>query len=111
MVKNPFANEGDKRNCGFHPWVRKIPWRRAWQPIPVLLPGESHGQRRLVGYNPRGGKESDTTERLNTAIHLLHISVCALHVISRRIHTKLFTVVSSGQSRGRGRTLPLVLAY
>ena len=34
----------------FHPWVWKIPWRRAWQAPPVFLPGESHGQRRLVGY-------------------------------------------------------------
>ena len=37
---------------GFNPWVREIPWRRAWQPAPVFLPGESHGQRRLVGYGP-----------------------------------------------------------
>ena len=47
---------------GFSPWVRKIPWRRAWQPIAALLPGESHGQRSLVGYSPRGHRESDTTE-------------------------------------------------
>ena len=33
-------------------WVRKIPWRRKWQPIPVLLPGKSHGQRNLIGYSP-----------------------------------------------------------
>ena len=39
-----------------------IPWRRAWQPTPVSLPGESHGQRRLVGYSPWGRKESDRTE-------------------------------------------------
>ena len=40
----------------FSPWVRKIPWRRAWQPTPVFLPGESHGQRRLAGCAlcPRG---------------------------------------------------------
>ena len=37
---------------GFNPWVRKIIWRRAWQPTPVFLPGESHGQRSLVGYGP-----------------------------------------------------------
>ena len=37
--------------CGFDPWVWKIPWRRAWQPTPVFLPGEFQGQRRL-GYNP-----------------------------------------------------------
>ena len=34
----------------FDPWVGKIPWRRAWQPTPVSLPGESHGQRSLVRY-------------------------------------------------------------
>ena len=39
-------------------------WRREWQPTPVLLPGESHGQRRLAGYSPRGLKESDTMEQL-----------------------------------------------
>ena len=51
----------------FDPWVGKIPWRRAWQPTPVFLPRESHGQRSLVGYSPRGHKESDTTDRLSTA--------------------------------------------
>ena len=41
-----------KKRYGFGPWVRKIRWRRAWQPTPVLLPGEFHGQRSLVGYSP-----------------------------------------------------------
>ena len=40
------------RRCEFDPWVRKIPWRRKWPPIPVFLPGKSHGQRSLVGYSP-----------------------------------------------------------
>ena len=40
----------------FNPWVRKSPWRRAWQSIPVFLPGESHGQRSLAGYSPQGHK-------------------------------------------------------
>ena len=44
--------------------VRKIPWRREWLSSPVFLPGESHGQRSLVGYSPRGHKELDMTERL-----------------------------------------------
>ena len=44
--------------------LRKIPWRRTWQPTPVFLPGESHGQRSLVGYNPWGHKESVMTEQL-----------------------------------------------
>ena len=37
---------------GFNPWARKIPWRRTWQPTPVFLPEESHGQRSLAGYSP-----------------------------------------------------------
>jgi len=36
----------------FNPWVRKIPWKKKWQPTPVFLPGKSHGQRNLVGYSP-----------------------------------------------------------
>ena len=53
MVKNLPANAGDIR-LGFDPWVGKIPRRRAWQPTPVFLPAESHGQRSLVGYGPYG---------------------------------------------------------
>ena len=45
------------KRCRFNPWVRKIPWRREWQPTPVFFSGESHAQRSLVGYNPRGHKE------------------------------------------------------
>ena len=44
------------------PWVGKIPWRSAWQPTPVFMPGESHGQRSMVGSSPWGSKESDKTE-------------------------------------------------
>ena len=47
-------------------WVGKIPWRRAWQPTPVFLPGEFHGQSTLVDYSPRDRKEWDTTEATNT---------------------------------------------
>ena len=46
----------------FDHWVRKIPWRRAWQPTPAFLPGQFHGQRSLAGYSPQGHKESDRTE-------------------------------------------------
>ena len=51
--------------CGrlrFDPWVGKIPWRKAWQPTLVFLPGESHGQRSLAGYSPWGRKELYMTE-------------------------------------------------
>ena len=52
------------RRLRFNPWVRKIPWRRKWQPTSPFLPGESHGQRSLRGYSPWGHKESDTTQWL-----------------------------------------------
>ena len=60
-VKKPPANA----RCGFDPWLRKIPGRRKYQPTPIFLPGESHGQRSLEGYSPWGCKESDVTEQLN----------------------------------------------
>ena len=41
VVKNPTANTGDIEKHGFDPWVEKVPWKRAWQPTPVFLPGES----------------------------------------------------------------------
>ena len=50
-------------------WIRKIPWRGAWEPTPVFLPGESHGQRSLASYSPWGLKESHMTERLS--MHIL----------------------------------------
>ena len=52
------------RTPGFHLWVRKIPWRREWLPTVVLLPGELHGQRSLVGYSLSCHRVWDTTERL-----------------------------------------------
>ena len=58
------------RTPGFNPWVRKIPWRREWQPTPVFLPGAFHGQRRLEGYSPWSHKESDTTEQLTLWLSL-----------------------------------------
>ena len=50
------------RRSGFDPWVRKISWRRKWQPTPVFSPDKSHGQRSLVDYSPKGCKELDMTE-------------------------------------------------
>ena len=52
-----------RRRHVFDPWVGKSPCRRAWQPTPVFLPGESHGQRSLAGCSPWGRKESDTTKQ------------------------------------------------
>ena len=63
------ADAGD----GFSPWVRKVPWRRKWQPTPVFLPGKFHGQRRLVGYSSwsckRVGHDLATKQQKTTVHH------------------------------------------
>ena len=64
MVKNLLQGRRSK----FDPWVKKIPWSRKWQPTPVLLPGEFHGKRILVGYVPWGSKELNTTEWLTFSL-------------------------------------------
>ena len=51
------------RTSVFHPWVKKIPWSRKWQPAVVFLLGKFHRQRSLSGYSPSSCKESDTTEQ------------------------------------------------
>ena len=63
VVKNPSASAGVCKRCRFDPWVRKIPWRKAWQPTPVFW-----RQRSLAGYSPSGHKELDKTrlKRLGT---------------------------------------------
>ena len=62
VLKNPPVNAGDVRDEGLIPGLGRFPWRRTWQPTPVFLPGEFHGQRSLVGYSPWGCKELDTTK-------------------------------------------------
>ena len=69
VVKNPPAQCTRCKRRRFDPWVGKITWRRTCQPTPVFFPGESHGQRSMVGYSPWGHKESDTTEQMNTHTH------------------------------------------
>ena len=83
------------RRHGLDPWVEKISWRRKWQPSPVFLPGDSHRQRSLAGYSPRGRKESDTTEQLSTSSTLQklpspstqHICFCLLGQTSAPDHS------------------------
>ena len=73
-----FPGGSDSKDClqgrpGFSSCIGRIPWRRKWQPTPVFLPGEAHGQERLAGYSPRGHKESDTAKRLT---HRSLLKVC-----------------------------------
>ena len=64
----PGGSDGKESACSVRD-LGSIPGLgRAWQPTPVFLPGEPHGQRSLVGYSPWGCKESDTTEWLSTHV-------------------------------------------
>ena len=56
MVKNSPANAGNAGNAGSVPGLGRSPGEGKWQPTPVFLPRESHGQRSLAGYSPRGHK-------------------------------------------------------
>ena len=64
---------------GCDPWGGKTPWKREWLPTPIFLPGEFHGQRSLVGYNPCGHKESDTTEELTLSLFTLSLPLLQPH--------------------------------
>ena len=72
VVKNLPVSSGDAKGCGFDPQVRKIPWMRAWQPTPVFLPGDCHGQRILEGYSQWVHKESDTTKATTNQLYYYH---------------------------------------
>ena len=78
---------------GFDPWVRKLPWRRKWLPTSVFLPGESHGQRSLVGCSPRGRIESDTAK--GSALIRAEASVPGLVFLSLEIFEGLPSLISS----------------
>ena len=73
----------------FHPWVGKIPWRRAWQLTSVVLPRESHGQRSPEGCSPRGCKESDMTELTEHPYSQFSI-VSSVHSLTLWSEAKLF---------------------
>ena len=69
--KEPTCQCRRRKRHEFDPWVRKISWRRKWQPAPVFLPGESHRQRNLVGHSPWGFKELDMIECAHTHTGLI----------------------------------------
>ena len=86
MVAQMVKNLPACRKPGFDPWVGKFPWRREWLPPPVFLPGESYGERSLVGYSPWGHKELDTTE-------LLYFTLLAFPL--RHLCTALSSLINS----------------
>ena len=89
VIKNLPVNAGDAGDSD--PWVRKIPWRRKWQPTPVPLSEEFHGQGSLAGYSPWGHKESDSAEQepsppsfvscgIKVVMHLKHLETHGAHI-------------------------------
>ena len=66
------------RRLQFDPWIKRIPWRKKWQPTPIFLPEKLHGQRSLAGYSPWCCKESSTTEQLSTQTHTHVLGTVAL---------------------------------
>ena len=74
------------RKRGFDPWVGKIPWRRKWQPTSVLLPGESLGQRSLVGNSPWGHRVGHNwVTDTHTYTHTGMSTVCGPLIISSQL--------------------------
>ena len=87
MVKNSVMLETRHR---FSPWVEKIPWRREWQPTPIYMPEEFHGQRSLVNYSPWGHKELDMTKLPHTHTDSRKKWFCFFLYINFRIHLSIF---------------------
>ena len=79
--------------CIYHSYILYIyifiyiyPWRRKWQPTPVLLPGTFHGLRSLVGCSPWGHKESDMTEQLCFASIHIYIYIYKAYIYIKPIY-------------------------
>ena len=96
LVAQTVKNLPATQESWFDLWVGKIPWKREWLPTPVFLPGEFHGQRSLVGYNPWGRKESGhewvtNTQKLKYENHIvkLHVEIRSSSLYSYRwVHRK-----------------------
>ena len=99
------------RRPGFNPCIGKIPWKKAWPPTPVFMPGESHGQRSLMGYGPCSYKELDTTEATQHSV----TSCTQSFLVAQRKESPvnagdardMGSVSGSGRSPGGGNGNPL----
>ena len=75
------------KRCGFNPWVRKIPWSRERQSVPIFLHGKFHGEKSLGGYSPWGHKESDTTEHAHIT-ERAHIHASIYNILPSALHLR-----------------------
>ena len=76
-----------------------IYWRRKWQPSPGFFPGESHGQRSLMGYSPWGSKESDVTETNNTPCPWNFTGICATSGLIQILLVKMCFVANDKKKK------------
>ena len=81
VLKNLPTNVGDERDVGLISGLGRFPWRRKWQPTLVCLPGESHGQRSLVGWSPWGYTELDQLS-LHTHMYWVFVAACGLSLVA-----------------------------
>ena len=95
------------RRCRFDPWVGKIPWRRAWQPTPVFLPGRSHGQRSLEGYSPWACIELSSPRRN----HARYPGLASLRANTQAPQVKLLLLLLSCFSRVQVCATPSMAAH
>ena len=98
----------------FDPWVRQILWRRAWQPDPVLLSGEPHGQRSLAGYSPQFAKSRTLRKHLSTLLHILCLGSFLPNQFSPSWYSlfimPILTNLTLWRRSPRGRLIPKVWA-
>ena len=91
MVKKSACKCRRCRRHRFCPWVKKISWRRKWQPTPVFVPGEFHRHGILVGYHPWDHRVSDTTEWLSMharSLDIIHVYIgIYLCIVSSYLHS------------------------
>ena len=84
------------RKHRFNPWVRKIPWRREWQPTPVFLPGEFHGQRSWWSIVHGVSKNNTRLSNLHFHFHTtkaLLLACCPLPMVDFPVTVSLHTLI------------------
>ena len=77
---------------GFNPWVGELHWRRKWQPAPVFLPGEAHGQRSLAGYSPQGRSQT-LLKQLSTQQNIRVLYILSFDFLISLIQAKILEVI------------------
>ena len=90
--------------CGFDPWVRKIPWRRKWQPTAVFLPGDSCGQRSLVSYSPWGHRVMFNLTTKQQQTHTQGLGGCVCRIANS-------IPLEQAHGKGAGRLIIIAITY